>query len=72
MHLLLVVGRQLVHMVDNADSVDSIAAAVVDAGILAMLPGTAGIADTAACIAGLQHSQSCMKWPGLLHYFEAY
>lgn len=47
-------------MVDNVDSVDStavvgVAAAVVDAGIPAKLPGIVGIAGTAACIAGLRH-----------------
>lgn len=59
--LLLVVGKRPVRMADNADSVDSTAAvvgvavAVVDAGIPAMLPGTAGIAGTAACIVDLPH-----------------
>lgn len=59
--LLLVVGKRPVRMADNVDSVDStaavvgVAAAVVDAGIPAMPPGTAGIAGTAACIVGLPH-----------------
>ena len=55
-------------MADNAGSVDNTAAVaaveddvvVVVAGSLAMLLGIAGIADTAACIAGLLHWQCCM------------
>ena len=55
----MAVGKQSVHKADNADSVGNTAvagvAADVDAGIPAMLPDIAGIADTAACIADWQH-----------------
>ena len=56
----MVAGKWSVHKVDNVDSVDStavvgVAAAVADAGILAMPPSIAGIAGTAACIVGLRH-----------------
>ena len=67
--LPLVVDKLFVHMVDNADSVGNTVAAVeavADAGSPAMLPSTAGIADTAACIAGLLQYQQCMLTECLL------
>ena len=71
----LAVGKQSVHKADNADSVGNTAvagvAADVDAGIPAMLPDIAGIADTAACIADWQHQQSHMLLLCFLEYFEA-
>lgn len=52
----LAVGRQPVHMAGNAGSAGNTVVvgvvAVVDVGIPAMPPDTAGIVGTAACIAG--------------------